>query len=459
LTTGDASMLAGLPGLIALIVCLRRGPIYAFLNVYLPVLLLLPDDYRMPISGQLSFSESAILPIALFYLWNGWRDWKWSFTDGLVLAFVSMMSLAEYVNTDFALAKNLALHAIMAIIFPYMMAKALMGREELAVQVGKRIVLFATLVAVISVYEFRMTLNPFLTVVAPFFPAKIADVTSFRYNWVRISGPWTHPILAAIILAIAYRIVRWLDWTGYWPGNVPFLPIRKVRFCELALLVGSAMTLSRGPWIAAAVAAVIVMLVRARNRALLAAMLVFAVVIVGVPGYFSFESYVSVDRGKVQNEAQQSAAYRREMMNDYVAIAEQRPMWGWGQNNIGQGLYPIVEGMVSIDNHYLLVALNFGIYALALLVLMLLWVPVRLFRFSLRRSRDDPALLLGVTLAGLFVLCAISISTVYLGAQTQPLLFLIAGWSEALLVTPMFMTAKVPVPSRSVTYRFERVMV
>ncbi len=459
MTTGDASMLAGLPGLIAVIVCLRRGPVSAFLNVYLPVLLLLPDGYRMPISGQLSFSESAILPIALFYLWNGWRDWKWSFTDLLVLAFVSLMSIAEYVNTNFGLAENLALHAIMTIVLPYMMAKALMGRDELAVEVGKRIALFATLVAIVSVYEFRMTMNPFLAAVAPFFPGKFAGVGSFRYNWVRISGPWTHPILAAIILAIAYRIVRWLDWTGYWPGNVPLLPIRKVKFCELALLVGSAMTLSRGPWMAAVVAAVILMVVRARNRTLLAAMVLFAVVIVGVPGYFSFESYVSVDRGKAQNETQESAAYRREMMDEYVAIAEQSPTWGWGQSSVGQGLYPVVKGMVSIDNHYLLLALNFGMYTLALMVLIFLWVPVRLLRFGLRRPRDDPTMLLAVTLAGLLILCAISISTVYLGAQTQPLLFLITGWSEALLLTPMFMTAKMPLPLRAATYRFERVMV
>src|SRR5271170_6721409 len=73
----DMSMLAGLPGLIALIVCLRRGPGYAFLNVYLPVLLLLPDECRMPISGQLNFAESAIIPIAAYYLWKEGKNWEW----------------------------------------------------------------------------------------------------------------------------------------------------------------------------------------------------------------------------------------------------------------------------------------------------------------------------------------------------------------------------------------------
>src|SRR5271156_1583334 len=143
----DMSMLAGLPGLIALIVCLRRGPGYAFLNVYLPVLLLLPDDYRMPISGQFSFRESAILPIAAFYLWDAWGHWEFSFTDVLLLALATVASLAEYVNTDFGLARHLMLRMLTTAIFPYVIGKGLIARDGLSVELGKRITLLATIVA------------------------------------------------------------------------------------------------------------------------------------------------------------------------------------------------------------------------------------------------------------------------------------------------------------------------
>ena len=51
------TVLVAIPGILALIVCLRWGPERALLNVYLPVLLFLPeypgrsrDSFRLPIS-------------------------------------------------------------------------------------------------------------------------------------------------------------------------------------------------------------------------------------------------------------------------------------------------------------------------------------------------------------------------------------------------------------------------
>jgi hypothetical protein len=449
--TIDTSLLAGLPGLIALIVCLRKGPERALLNVYLPVLLLLPDGYRMSISGELSFSESAILPIAVFCLWDGWRDWQWSVTDFLVLAFVSLVSISEYLHTDYWTAQNLALRMITTIVLPYVIAKGLIVREHMGVEIAKRIVILATFVAIVSVYEFRMTADPFDALVSPLF-SRIAEVPSFRYGFARIRGPWEHPILAGIILALAYRTARWLEWTHNWPGNMPFLPISKLRFCEMALIAGSVMTFSRGPWIGAAIAAVIVMLLRSRHRTYVTALAVFAVFILAIPAYNSFDAYVNVNRSRIRDEAQDSAAYRREMIQQYIVIAEERPNWGWGESRDGKALHPLINGMTSIDNHYLLLALNFGFYALASMILILLWIPVRLLVFGVGQSRDDPITSLAVTMTGIFILFAISISTAWLGAQTQPLLFLITGWSEALLL------ARLPTLVRTVAYQFERVM-
>jgi hypothetical protein len=453
----DLSMLAGLAGLIALIVCLRRGPAYAFLNVYLPVLLLLPDECRMPISGQLNFSESAIIPIAAFYLWREGRNWVWSFTDFLVLGFAALVSIAEYMDTEYWLAQHLALSMITTAVLPYVVAKGLIVRERMGVAIAKRITILATIVAIVSVYQFRMTSNPFLNFASHLFPG-IENGASFRYGFARISGPWTHPILAGMILAFAYRTARWLEWTDSWPGNVPLL-ISKVRFCEIALIVGSLMTISRGPWLGAILAAVVMMLVRARQRTFITALALCAIFIAAVPVYYASDSYVSVNRFDGSNEARESAAYRREMIEQYMVIAAERPIWGWGSNVEGKGLYPRVEGMDSIDNHYLLLALNSGMYSLASMVLLLLWVPARLLGFGLRNTRDDPTTSLAVTLMGSFILLAISISTAWLGAQTQPLLFIVAGWSEALLLTPALMTAKVAPPMRTVIYGFERVMV
>ena len=444
-------MIAGLPALIALYVCWRRGPEVAFLNVYLPALLLLPNDCRMPFSGQFNFSESAIIPIAGFCLFKYARYWKWSFTDVLVLTYVSFVSISELLNTDFAIAQNLTIRMLVTTIAPYMVAKILIDDETMAISVGKRIVVLALAVTIISVYEFRMTLNPIWTLMSSFFHDLPTPVASFRYGFARIAGPWTHPILAGVILAVAYRTARWLDWTHSWSGNVPFLPISWIRFSEVVLLVGCAMTISRGPWLAAGIAALIIVVMRARYRTYVAALAIFVIFMAGFPIYSGLENYLSVSHFGTVDPEEESAAYRREMIGKYIVVVEERPAFGWGQNRSGQGLYPIIDGMVSIDNQYLLVALDFGAYALASLTMILLWVPIRLWRFGLSHG-VEPEASLAVTLFGIFILCAISMSTVYLGAQTEPLFFLLVGWSEGLLARRLPMTA------HSYTYQFERVM-
>jgi hypothetical protein len=460
LTGIDLSLVAGLPGLIALIVCLRRGPERAFLNVYLPALVLVPDSCRMSLSGQFSFGESAILPIALFYLWNEGRNWKWSFTDCVVLAFVWIVLIAEYMDADLIITKNIAIHLTVTILMPYVVAKGLSAREGMSVEIAKRIVILATVVAIASLYEFRMSVNLFRAIMTPLFPQDMAsEIPQFRYGVVRIAGPWAHPILAGIILAVAYRLARWLEWTGTWRENVPSLPISKVRFCEILLLVASVMTISRGPWLGALAAGMIVFLLRARHRTYVTAFAILAVFILTVPASDSLDAYMNGSSGSQHDEAQASAAYRREMNQKYIMIVEERPTLGWGVSLERGPQYPIIDGMSSIDNQYLLLALLYGVYALAAVVLILLWVSIRLGIFSVFRSYDDPATSLAVTLSGILVIYAISITTVYLGAQTQPILFMIAGWAEALLAQRVLMTAEVSLPARRVTYRFERVMV
>ena len=457
MTSIEASLLVALAGLVALIVCFRKGPEYAFLGVYLPLLLLLPDQCRMSFSGQFNFSESAIIPIGAYYLCKEGRHWKWSFTDFLVLAFASLVSLSEYMNTQYWLAQHVALGMTTTVILPYVIAKGLVMRQPMSAGIARKIVILAAFVAIVSVYEFRMAANPFVNFVSPLFP-EIAKDVAFRYGVARVRGPWTHPILAGIILAVAFRIARWLEWTGDWPGNVPFLPISKVRFCELALLGGSVLTISRGPWVGAAVAAVIVMLVRAPHRTYVTALAVCATFIVAIPVYSAFDAYTSASVSA--DEAQSSATYRKEMNEKYWTIANERPTWGWGENDVGHGLYPTIEGMSSIDNHYLLLALNSGMYALASMILILLWMPARLLVFSLRHSRDDPTSSAAVTLMGVFIIFVISISTVYLGAQTQPLFFLITGWGEGVLMAPaaIVLTARVPFLARAARVQFDRVM-
>src|ERR1700729_439474 len=102
------TLITVIPGLIALLVCIRRGPERALIDVYLPTLLLLPDSYHWMITGHLSFNQTEIIPIGAFLIARSWRVWRWSFVDLLVIGYVGMSVTSEFINTDFYAARNVA---------------------------------------------------------------------------------------------------------------------------------------------------------------------------------------------------------------------------------------------------------------------------------------------------------------------------------------------------------------
>ncbi len=422
------SLIVGIPALIALYVYFRRGVVGSFLNVYVPVLLLLPEAFRWKLSGQLSFNESAMVPVAVFYLLTSWREWEWSVMDFLVAALAGIMSLAEYIDRDFHEARNVALHAILTLVFPYMLAKGILRREVLWVGVAKRITVILAIVAIVGVFELVSGINPFVDLLSPLFPDQPYDADFVRFGLVRTTGPYAHAILAGLILAAGYRIARWLDWSNLWPDDIDHLRISKVHLCELLIVMGSILTLSRGPWIAAGVASLIVNFSLARNRKRAFAIAVAMLILFAVPVYYMGMSYVSANRATVTSEPHLSATYRYEMIGKYASLVEQRPIWGWGR----AGFSPI-RNLASIDNDYLLVALSYGVFAAALLSAVMLSSSSRLFVRGIRLARDDPAAMLMFSLLGAQVVVAVSIATAWLGAQTPQFLFLILGWSEGVL--------------------------
>lgn len=455
------SAVAGIPGIIALIFCLRRGPGRALVGVYLPTLLLLPTYFHWTFTLHLGFGETAILPIAAFFFVRLGNKWRWCLTDFLVAALVIITVISQYINSGYSMAQNLAIHGICNVILPYAMAKVMLQDEQLRVQFIKTTAIVLAIIAITSVYEFRMTPDPYKILPGVFFPDQLDSFAQRRYNLTRIAGPFPHAILAGMMLAAGFWFTRWLSWNRRWPGKVPFLPINKIRFCQLAIIGGSLMTISRGPWMGAIVALLVIWLCRSRDKR---AMLVNAcfLVLVAAPIYWAATAYVSVARDQSASEMQESAAYRNELIEKYIAIVQERPTWGWGFTDDPRGgqAFPILDGMRSIDNHYLLLALQHGEYALAAMVAILIWTPFRLLVYGFRRGRDDPDGSLALMLAGVFITFAVSIGTAWLGGQTQPMLFLVAGWSEGLLLVPIHLREAIsePVISR-MPYKFARVMV
>jgi hypothetical protein len=451
-----------LPGLAALIVCIRRGPEQALLDIYLPTLLLLPQSFRWTLSGELCFAETAILPIGLFFLFRSQREWQWSVIDLLVISYIAIMAIAEGINAGYKNGQNVVLREFIATFLPYFAIKQTIGRQEFVAEFAKRIVVLLTIAAIVTVYEFRMGSDLFLWSFRGIFPTR--ESMLYRGGFTRAEGPYGSCIWAGMVMAIGYRIARWLDWSGAWPGLMPLLPISKIRFCELWIIAGIIMAISIGPWLGFAGGAIALSVCLAPSRKHASALLVFAILLVGLPVYSAFKSYISaanrtwsVAGDSDSEKLQEDGAYRGKLLDVYIPVIEERPAWGWGRM-----MFPVMKDMSSIDNGYLLMALSTGLYALGLFVVMLVWIPIRLCALGLKLPRGDPTAMTAFTLMGVYLVIAINLASTSLdsGANEQ-LFFLVTGWSAILLKLGTIEMARVEAvaPQLHRQLSFRRVMV
>ena len=454
------NVVALIPGLWAAIVAWRRSPARAYLDVYLPVLLLIPDYFRciLPVLPDPTPNAAAIVAIAVVCLLRGGARWRFSLTDGLVIAYAAAMTFSEYLNKDGAEARNIGFEVFAAVVLPYLLTKILIEPQGLRVEFAKRMVVLVAIVVGLSLWEFRMGRPVFKFMLAPLFPGQGSWPDTFRYGFTRVAGPYGHAILAGIIFAAVYRVAKWLEWTGHWPERVAWLPWKptRARLLALALAAGSVMTLCRGPWIGAFAGMVVLLIGRARNRRRLFTAVLVLTFVVGLPGAIAFKSYVSVGRQGALTPEQETAAYRAELVEKYTAIAMQHAWWGWGRAG-----WPKVAGMDSTDNSYLLLALNHGLVTLGLFLAILASSAARLAVFGARRPRDDPSGMLAFTLLGCYVGFFISLATVFHGEQTVQLFFIVAGWSEGLMSSRAAVTAPVAVRDAAPgapLFQFSRVM-
>jgi|SRR5215469_6641714 len=423
------TILVAIPGLLALIVCIRYGPERALLDVYLPALMLLPI-LSWPISGQLSFAGTAVLPIAAFLFSKKRSRWEWTSADFLVIGYLLIRAVAEGMNKGYGLGQNLFIQDACAILLPYLVVKEMLQDRTFMVAFVKRIVALLVFVAIVSIYETRMGYDLFKRAFEGIWPPE-GNTDNFRFHFKRIEGPYGHAILAGLMMAIGYRLARWLDWTGQWSERMWSLPISKVRFCELWLVLGSIMTISVGPWVAAAGGTMVVGAFRARNRKRALTLLALATALLLLPVYSAVHDYVSVDplaADAAGNYLQEDSAYRGKLLPLYLPLVEERQAWGWGRNG-----HPVLDGMTSIDNAYLNIALTFGVYALGLFVLLLIWTPIRLIIFELKSRGDSPAASAAYSLLAIYATIAIACATVWLGGQTEIIFFLLVASSDSLV--------------------------
>lgn len=440
------SYIALLPGLLALYVARQRSVQHAFLYIYLPTLLLLPDYYFAITPGvpDPTFNQSASIALFFAFLKYGGPGYRFSLTDLLVATYAFSVAYSQFQATDYAEAQNLMFFQMTSVLFPYILAKSLIEPSGLRMAFAKQLVICALIVLLFNLYENKFGMNFWQRVLQPFFPEQGRGwVTTFRFGLARASGPYGHALLAGIIMVVAYRLQRWLHWSNAWPATWPRnlrLPLSPASTITMGTALALLTTFAKGSWLAAFIAAGIPIIGRARQRVVAMSAVLTLLVVVGIPVVVGFLQWASVGRMHARTDNQETAAYRYELITEYLDIANLHLWFGWGMNQ-----WPRVANMPSIDNFFLLLYLMHGIIACTVFLLIAVSMIVRLTTDGMRQPPSNPpGSCLAFTLASIFLAYLIAAATVYMGMQTVPLLFMVTGWAESYLMRPFTVLAVEP---------------
>jgi hypothetical protein len=426
----------------------------AFLNVYLPCLLLLPSYYafKVPHLPAQSAAEWALFPLGIALLITRGSRPPLRRMDLWVALFMVSLGTSELLR-ETSTKDGLALfaNAFVQVFFAYVVGRCLI-EPNLRLPTSRRIVLLLLCLTPAILFEYRMGQNPWITIGNRLFQFEIRSFVQIREGHPRVQACFGHAILAGILFFIVLLLNSSLS-DIYKRDKLRLGPLfsslEHYHVPAVLLLLFLLLTRSRGPLIGAVVGLSILQIPKFRSMKVGAVVVTLVLLIAGTMAYSYFEKYAEATNTSNESEQQSSAAYRRDLLKNYEPIKEEGGWLGWGELS-----FPKVSSQPSIDNYYLLLQLSqgkFGLYLFLLMAAEAVFAAGRFaFTFRARESRFFAFICMGA-LAGLFL----SLYTVYLGGQVVQVCFLLLGWSQSLQDT-----GEIDSPSaaeRIQKYRFKRV--
>jgi hypothetical protein len=415
----------------ALYYLLKNRQDLAFLNVYLPCLILLPDYYeiRVPHLPPLSAASWALLPLGVSLLFYPIPRLELRRMDLWVTLFVLSLAASELLREASPKdGADLIASFVIRSFFAYIVGRRLIEPGLRVATVQRIVLLFACLTPFI-LWEYRMSVNPWIDIGQRFFHLDIGLSLSTRNGHIRVQATFAHAILASMVFSVVFLLNCYLaDLYKRNRSRLGPTICRLERFHVPALLLVLFLlaTQSRGPQLGAVVGYSILLIPRFRHLKVAAFVVILVLAMTGSAAYSFFDKYTSATNYGNLSEEQSSATYRRELLTNYEPVAEKGGWLGYGALSV-----PQAGGQKSIDNAYLVTELvqgKLGLYLFILIIAECLGTLVyRAFSFQSQESRFLAFTLLGAMI-GLFQ----SLYTVYLGQQVSPILFLLLGWSQSL---------------------------
>ncbi|MFT7617591.1 MAG: O-antigen ligase [Planctomycetota bacterium] len=417
-------MIVLLPPLLVMVVALLKSQRHSLVFVAIPCLLFLPSYYTHKFPGIPVATFHNYLFIVLFafiLLGKDRRLFDLRGTDLILGIFTFLCVYSEYENKGFVEGRNLLAVKLMGVLVPYYIGKMLAKDNCYLIGTLTTIIALGAVIGFVSPIEARLGTNPF-DFWRSYWPASVPwDGALYRFGLRRVAGPFAHPICQGFFFSLAIPISIWLCNMKRPTG------LARRRIIVLGLIVGLLLCGSRGPWLGTIIAVTFPVFLWRKSRVVLVLAAALFMLILPALIWEDLSSYVSIDRGQATSESQETAAYRWEMLENYLEVVDERPWIGFGKDQI-----PIVKGLKSIDNQYLFVALMHGLPAAIAFLACILIPAIQILWGSLRRSSADPLARFGIVLAGCLLGAIFTQSTVFAGTQTEQVLFLLVGISTTI---------------------------
>lgn len=415
----------------------RRGLEQAFLKWWLPLFLSMPTVFtaHIPMVPLRTFLQAAIVPLLLVLLRDRRSEMRFGRMETLLALYVLLRVSCDFMGRGYSDAQNYAAYMLTALIGPYLLGRYVIDRRQMDIDTARRFVLMFLLFFPMFLYEAKFWVSPVYAVFARFFPDAFSGL-SVRWGLARTAGTFEHPILACIMIIAVYRLHRWLGWQGVWDqpqdgwlgwiqARASRLPLAFEHQISVVLILMALMTISRGPWIGGFAGAALAAVGNCKDRRKWLVIVVSAFVLGGLAGQAALDAYITPGEGEILSDEAQTMLYRKVMIDQYKVFLIDRMWTGWGLTTV-----PTIKGMESVDNAFFLMALQHGVLAPALFILVFVYAIVSQIRFGLQAPMAEAPI--GFTFSGIYLACFIAFFTVYMGAQTEPMLFLLLGWGESI---------------------------
>ncbi len=404
-----------------------RKPAEVFILVFLPFLTLFPtyfDVKLVPGVPEFYFWSAALIPIFLAWVWSEYQFFKFTTMDWMVLAYVLVIFLTQLSADDYSVAQKILYNSFLTIFVPYIMVRSWANNRDTQINIVKMMLCLGAVIAVFNAYEARMFFNFFDQILRRLWPHDVVWDTGFvmqRAGLKRAMGPFGHPIIAGYFFALMVPLAVWCHFHRVFKNS-------KISLLIIALNFGGLLvSLSRGPIAGVLLGLGIIYFGWSNNKKFIATFVGLIAAIGLIASLSTFMTYISVTRDSAVTEAQRNAAYRKIMLEEYSLIVMERPLTGWGRSTV-----PKVRGMESIDNEYLGIALASGLITLSVYLTFIYGTLYGLWRFCIKRSRQDPQARLGWCILAGWMAALFTQGTVYSGGQALHYFFMMGALAQNL---------------------------